>query len=660
MLSNPTTDCNELEKYYNMTDEFIASDSLLGQIEKNLKGIPDLERYHQKIKLNKIKPIELSLLLRNYKKIATILTFLIQAPSGHLIQLITQNDFITEFNEFNRYAFDLIDVKALKTCKIADEILEFETSFLNPGKDTVADQCATCIIQYDNLLKVIVEHLNTFLQGTRGKLIQIETESNGSISLITTEAKAKVLKRDVGLINPELCGQLNFINVNKSVMITSDKISQVCSGFQQAKVYLQKYLYDKYMKVVEHMSSSFNFYTHLSTFIAKIDFIKSNAKVAIRNKYFRPTVIPPNLTTIPLKSPSPTTSKIAHVVCNDPSFCYFENIRHPIVERIIDNEYIPNTLSLGIDKESGKDPAQGLLLYGFNGIGKSVLTKAVGMNIIMAQAGCFTPSKLIYKPYTKIITRLSGDDDIHRGHSSFRVEMTELRTILRNSDHRTLVLGDELCRGTETQSATGLTIATILHLINTKSSFIFSTHLHHLPEIQQIKDLPEKALRICHLTVTYDERTKNLIYNRKLEDGPGQSIYGIEVAKSLNLDTNFINVANKIRRELVDINDELFKTQKSRYNSKVYIDSCGICGKENTSKKGGKPLHTHHIREQKEADNNGFIDHFHKNSKFNLLVLCEECHTHIHKNGLKIESKQTPCGSFLTLSPESGSLTISN
>jgi DNA mismatch repair protein MutS len=312
-----------------------------------------------------------------------------------------------------------------------------------------------------------------------------------------------------------------------------------------------------------------------------------------------------------------------------------------------DAEYKTNDISLG------KSP-RGRVLYGFNGIGKSVLTKAIGLNVILAQAGCFTPSQMTYKPYSKIVTRLSGEDNLFKGQSSFIVEMTELRTILRNKDGNTLVLGDELCRGTETMSGTGLTVATILSLLEANTSFIFSTHMHHLPSLNQIKAIPGDVLEICHLTASYDETSRTLVYDRVLKEGQGKSIYGLEVAKSLNIDKDFIDVANTVRREMSDMNKEFFSTKKSRYNSKVYMDSCSVCGETkasySVSRIASNPvLHTHHIKEQEHADAKGFIEHMPKNKKGNLLVVCSDCHTRIHKDKLMVTVSQTPTGDVVTV-----------
>ena len=265
----------------------------------------------------------------------------------------------------------------------------------------------------------------------------------------------------------------------------------------------------------------------------------------------------------------------------------------------------------------------------------------------MAQIGYYTAGHLKFRPYTRIITRLSGHDDILKGHSSFIVEMTELRTILREANSTTLVLGDELCRGTEISSGSALTIATILELIKRQSSFIFSTHLHHLPQTKYLSAFIPSILRICHLSTTYDRATQTLIYNRKLEDGQGSSIYGIEVARALYLDPEFIEIANDIRKTLTGATVSFLNTKKSHFNSKLYIDTCAICGKSSN-----KDLQTHHLKEQSQADDKGFIQTFHKNRSFNLIVVCQDCHQNIHHTNQSISTVQTLTGTIYNISPD--------
>ena len=172
-----------------------------------------------------------------------------------------------------------------------------------------------------------------------------------------------------------------------------------------------------------------------------------------------------------------------------------------------------------------------------------------------------------------------------------------IRNILKSADDNTLIIGDELCSGTETDSAISIVASGIHHLINKKSSFIFATHLHEISEMERINKI--KTLNIYHLSVKYKEEDNSIIFDRKLKEGSGESIYGLEVCRSLDLDKDFLNTANQIRQEILGT-DILVRNKKSKYNSKLIIDKCQICNKNNATE-------SHHIKQHKDADENGFI-----------------------------------------------------
>jgi DNA mismatch repair protein MutS len=203
--------------------------------------------------------------------------------------------------------------------------------------------------------------------------------------------------------------------------------------------------------------------------------------------------------------------------------------------------------------------------------------------------------------------------------------MVELNAILKRASNKTLVIGDEVCRGTEHISGNAIVATTIMELSKTNSSFIFATHLHELSEIDEIKEL--KNVKSFHLQVDYDSKNDTLIYDRKLKEGSGDSIYGITVARHIIHDVEFIDHAIKIKNKLLKISDTLIPDKKSRYNSQVYVYKCENCGKTDV------PLDTHHIHHQEDCEN-GFVKdkpYIKKNQKSNLRVLCKECHELKHK-----------------------------
>tara|TARA_B100000497_G_scaffold124855_1_gene160229 strand:- start:6176 stop:6847 length:672 start_codon:yes stop_codon:yes gene_type:complete len=207
--------------------------------------------------------------------------------------------------------------------------------------------------------------------------------------------------------------------------------------------------------------------------------------------------------------------------------------------------------------------------------------------------------------------------------------MTELRNILQRCDKYSLVIGDEICCGTESISGISIVASGIDTLIKKRSCFIFASHLHELTKITCIsKHIKDKTLSVKHIRITIDDKNR-IIYDRKLQDGQGSKIYGIEVCKSLDMPLDFMKNAEKIRKEVEGINKDIVKNRKSRYNSNVIVDKCKIC--DNTAEE------THHIVYQEKANDEGYLSSYHKNSKHNLVALCKECHKKEHLGELKIK-----------------------
>ena len=217
----------------------------------------------------------------------------------------------------------------------------------------------------------------------------------------------------------------------------------------------------------------------------------------------------------------------------------------------------------------------GLLLYGINAVGKTSFIKSVGISIVMAQSGMFVPaSKFIYYPYSSLFTRILGNDNIFKGLSTFAVEMSELRIIIQEADNHSLIIGDELCSGTESTSALSIFVGYLEHLHNISSTFLFATHFHEILEYQEVKEL--NKMSICHMAVVYDKQKDILIYDRKLKPGPGNAMHGLEVCKSLNLPDNFIDRAYSLR-EKYSKTKSVLESKTTRYNNKKLRGICEIC-----------------------------------------------------------------------------------
>jgi DNA mismatch repair protein MutS len=282
------------------------------------------------------------------------------------------------------------------------------------------------------------------------------------------------------------------------------------------------------------------------------------------------------------------------------------------------------------------------------------LIRALGVAVIMAQSGMYVPcSAFTYCPYRAIFTRILGNDNLFKNLSMFAVEMSELRVILNSADEFSLVLGDELCSGTETESALSIFVSGLTDLHTKHSTFLFATHFHEILKFDEIKALTRIAIR--HMAVHYDREQDCLVYDRVLREGAGNRLYGLEVAKSLHLPDAFIERAYQIRNKYFPDMRGSLSSPSTKYNSAKLRGFCEMC-KESLAEE------VHHLQEQHLADENGRIGSIHKNHPANLMSLCEKCHQKMHqmddsleKNKPKLVRKKTTKGTMLVKNARSDS-----
>lgn len=345
-------------------------------------------------------------------------------------------------------------------------------------------------------------------------------------------------------------------------------------------------------------------------FVSQLDVSVAAARHAKQHRYVRPQTV--------------ESTSVSYIQATQ--------VRHPLIEVIQrDIAYVPNDV----------DTRNGLLLYGINAAGKSSYMKSIGLNLIMAQAGLYVAAdSFLFSPYHHVFTRIPGGDNLFKGQSTFVAEIAELRTILRHSTRHSLVIGDELASGTESVSAIAIVAAGIKTLCERQVSFLFATHLHEVAQLATIKSIPTTLLRIAHLSVRYDTEHNRLIYDRLLRDGCGETMYGLEVCKSLDLPHEFLHLANTIRQEHLGMSTTIVRQQTSRYSNEIMVDTCSVC--KNPAKE------VHHIKEQHKADEHGFIGRIHKNDTHNLMTVCETCHDEIHHRHIRVDGyRQTSQGKQL-------------
>ncbi|OUT06261.1 DNA mismatch repair protein MutS [Lactiplantibacillus plantarum] len=214
--------------------------------------------------------------------------------------------------------------------------------------------------------------------------------------------------------------------------------------------------------------------------------------------------------------------------------------RHPVVEKVMGNQsYVPNNVTMSPDETV-------LLITGPNMSGKSTYMRQLALTVIMAQIGCFVPAKSAQLPiFDQIFTRIGATDDLISGQSTFMVEMQEANNALQHATANSLVLFDEIGRGTATYDGMALAQAIIEFVHNhIHAKTLFSTHYHELTALDQ----ELSGLRNVHVGAT--EQDGELVFLHKVEPGAADKSYGVHVAKLAGMPTSLLERANKILTSL--------------------------------------------------------------------------------------------------------------
>lgn len=590
---------------------------LLDPITKILTIIPDIDLLHRKLKIGSIVPRDLARLTRGYINIAKILDLL----SNENINIAALTKIVPNIGQRNNFKIyvdllsAILDSRACNDAKFCENFIESEVPIFKSLGSYQPFQSLTN--SYEQILITWKEAYDQILAFSdviyniaekRPKLMYKNDRYYLTVALGDSKKITKVLKDEGVKIEAYSGGRA------KRYHIYTTKLAPHLTKASAIRLEYQLMTYQIYVILLELIDKEYQpLFGVMSKFLSKLDHVCSGANVALKYNYVRPNIKARNQE-------------------KQQSYIKIKDLRHPIVERIIDDEFIPNDLVLG-----DANQARGMLLYGCNSSGKSTITKALGIAVILAQAGYYVPAgscELV--PYEHLITRLSGNDNMFAGDSSFLIEMKELRTILKYTGVNTLVLGDEMCRGTGWIEGAALTVDALEILLKERCNFIFSTHMHILTDLPHLKkDINSGALRVSHLDLLCDEEDE-LTYNRKLRPGRGRTKYGIEVARSVGLPKKFIERAYQIRKDILKYfyghEDELLNPKRSRYSSLVYMHKCVLCDSR-------KDLVTHHIREQRLANDINYIGHVPKDAPYNLGVLCGKCHDMTHYSVKKINSK---------------------
>lgn len=491
----------------------------------------------------------------------------------------------------------------------SSQITQIETPILKRG----------VYLELDNLLdkydknQAQLNTIRTFWErqmspnSTVGDFVKLCSTEKNHITLQMTKTRCNALKEKMknskGKIELEnnVCfewGDVSFVPCGKTNMeIRFPLCSAICHSLGEFQTELSKMTQSIFIRILNEIESEYmDTLEKCCEIIAKIDVLFNKSYIAEKYCYCRPQ----------LNGEA------------DKSFVHAYGLRHILIEQINTNEiYVTNDVLLGKEED-----INGMLLFGTNTVGKTSMMRALGISIILAQAGMYVPcTQFLYKPYKSIFSRIINQDNLFKGLSTFALEMSELRVILQYADQDSLILGDELCSGTESVSALSIMMSSLIHLHTKKSTFLFATHFHEIVDFEELHVLDK--IKCFHLTISYDPEQETLVYDRKLKEGSGPRSYGLEICESLFMDKTFLEKAYEIRRMHFPEYEGSLSQPKTRYNAQKIKGGCEMCGKISEE--------IHHLQEQVDADEKGFINgEFHKNHVANLMSLCESCHLKMH------------------------------
>lgn len=487
----PLKDKTAINERLQVVDTFFNNAVLAETILEDLKHIFDLERLISKVAVNRINPRELLQLKRSLKCIVPIKQLLISQSSTELKKMGDQLH-LCEF---------LLN-------KIENELREDVSVASNQGgiiKDGID-------AELDELRKIAFSGKDYLLQ-----IQKREVERTGIGSLKISYNKVFGYYLEVSNANKD---KVPADWIRKQTLVNAERYIT-----EELKVYEEKILHAEEKFVVIEQRIFNELIRHAADFIPQIqqnariigvlDCLLSFSVVARTNRYTKPQI-------------------------NDSLILDIKAGRHPVIEKQLPtgDTYVPNDIYLDSDGQ------QVLIITGPNMAGKSALLRQVALITLLAQIGSFVPAESASIGIVdKIFTRVGASDNLSRGESTFMVEMTETASILNNLSERSLILMDEIGRGTSTYDGVSIAWAIVEYLHNHKDckpKTLFATHYHELNQLE------EDLLRVKNFNVSVKEMGDKIIFMRKLKEGGSEHSFGIHVAQLAGMPNRVVLRANEI------------------------------------------------------------------------------------------------------------------
>jgi len=518
----PLKDKKSIQERLNVVDFFVADRNLRDELIGQIKQVGDLERLISKIGLQKANPREIVQLKRALYAIEKLKELTDRKDANALQTISEQLDACTVIRERIELQVQAEPPVAINKGSVIADGVDPELDRLRKiafgGKDYLLE------IQKREAELTGIPSLKIAFNNVFGYYLEVTNTHRDKVP--TTWIRKQTL-----------------VNAERYITEELKEYEEQILGAEEKIQALENRLYAELLLSIAEYIKPIQLDAQL---IAKLDVLLNFAVVAEKNYYVKPEI---------------SESKILDI----------KGGRHPVIERNlpIGEDYITNDTFL--------DPKtqQIIIITGPNMAGKSALLRQTGLIVLMAQIGCFVPAKEAKIGLVdKIFTRVGASDNLSSGESTFMVEMNETASIMNNLSDRSLILLDEIGRGTSTYDGISIAWAIAEFLHNhpaAKAKTLFATHYHELNELTTSLD------RIKNYNVTVKEVNNKVIFLRKLVPGGSEHSFGIHVAKLAGMPQKLLNRANQILKRLEQertggeqIKDSMRKIQKQAYQLQMF------------------------------------------------------------------------------------------
>ena len=486
-ILTPLIDKKQIEKRYNTVEILLKEFLIKSDLETYLMEVYDLERLSGKIAFGNANARDLLQLKNSLKVLPEIKNCLEKISYNKKLETLNELYKLLENSIYENPPMSIKEGYLIKE-GFNEELDELKT-LRKGGKDFVAR------FEAEEREKTGIKNLKVGYNKVFGYYIEV---SKGNLNLVKDEygyQRKQTLANCERFISPILKEKEALI-LNAEEKIIDLEYNLFNDIKNEVKTYIPKL-------------------QEIAKIISEIDVLGAFATVTEENNYIRPTL---------------TNDEIN-----------ITEARHPVVEKVIKDEFVSNDIIM--DKNTNI-----LLITGPNMAGKSTYMRQMAIITIMAQIGCFIPAKTAkIKIFDSIFTRIGASDDLVSGESTFMVEMTEANNAITNATNNSLILFDELGRGTATFDGMALAQSIIEYIAeNIKGKIFFSTHYHELTDLEQTL----KCLKNIHVSA-YEEDGK-ITFLHKIKEGSVDKSYGIHVAKLAGLPENLIKRADQILKVYED------------------------------------------------------------------------------------------------------------